>query len=187
MKIFMARVVTLVGFAEGHSKHSTFSHRSGLAMATAFGREPLPTWDFSTAKSEMTLRSAVLVMAHIFLLSGCSRNTMSADSIHINIYIKSPNVLLAALGSFMNHEWMDEESTSGLKTGRVEFGFCIFPYQNTILMTGTCHESLAHDFNTNQPYRPAINSWFLRKHPVEFEKGIEAWRSLWVKLLWNSM
>lgn len=91
--------------------------------------------------------------------------------------------LLPWVHSFMNHEWMDEESTSGLKTGRVEFGlFCIFPYQNTILMTGTCHESLAHDFNTNQPYRPAINSWFLRKHPVEFEKGIEAWRSLWE---WN--
>lgn len=91
-----------------------FSYRSGLAMATAFAdswllvifrfesREPLPTWDFSTAKSEMTLRSVVLVIAHIFLLSGCSRNNMSANSIHINIYIKSPNVLLAALGSFIH-------------------------------------------------------------------------------------
>ena len=79
-----------------------FSYRSGLAMATAFAREPLPTWDFSTAKSEMTLRSVVLVMAHIFLPSGCSRNNMSFDSIHINIYIKSPNVLLAALGSFIH-------------------------------------------------------------------------------------
>ncbi len=55
-----------------------FSYRSGVAMATADcwllvifrfeRREPLPTWDFSTAKSEMTLRSVVLAESSLEFL-----------------------------------------------------------------------------------------------------------------------
>lgn len=107
MKIFMARVVTLVGFAEGHSWHSTFSHTGRdlqwlqLLLGNPFLHgtlvQPSQKWHFAQWCWSW----------HTSSFQADALGTICLQTIHINIYIKSPNVLLAALGSFIHESWMN--------------------------------------------------------------------------------